>query len=482
MARVWIVGGTEAAAEALAEEASLTGPQVAHLSWEMLEQRWREAPQVQLVLVEWPADDADAVRHLATLRHLSEADLWATVRDGTGSQAAVDAGVSVTLRRPLRPQAIKLSVEHLLDRPLPSDAVLPSGVVAVREWRFDRLAALHTEMSAATGDETLADLIVGGAGELLGAVVVLRLFQRPGVPEMIRGWGDWDGADLQRLAGPEAEAAARRPGAVGCSNSPLAGSEPVRDRRGAVGRRAMLIPLFYGDAARGLMLLRRDDRPFNGDELSCAELVATQAAARLAHVSEAGAAQGAMMETLLRALEERDAGTLAHSRRAARYTEMLLDEAGIEPQDEGTPDVIRGALLHDVGKIGVPDNALLATGPLSDEQWTALRRHALLSYHMLSVDDYLAGAAEVAYAHHERFDGGGYPRGLAGDAIPFGARVFAVADAFDAMTSTRPYRPALDVDSARDEIERCAGTQFDPQVVEWFCRIYPAIVAKLLAA
>ncbi len=482
MARVWIVAGSVGAARALADEASLTGPRIDHLSWDLLEQRWQEASQVQFVLVEWPADSADAARHLPILRHLSDADVWATVRDGAQSQAAVDAGVSVTLRRPLRPLAVKQSVDALLSHPLPSDAVSPSGVVAAREWRFDRLAALHTEMSTAVGDETLADLIVAGAGELLGAVAVLRLYQRPDAAELIRGWGDWNGADLHRLAGDAAQAAARTPGAVGCVLSPAGALESARMSRAAVGCRAVLIPLFYGNAARGLMLLRRDDRPFNADEVACAELVATQASARLAHVSEAGAAQGAMMETLLRALEGRDAGTLAHSRRAAGYTEMLLDEASIDPHDDATPDVIRGALLHDVRKIGVPDSVLLAGGPLSDEQWRALRRQALLSYHLLSVDDYLAGAAEIAYAHHERFDGGGYPRGLAGEAIPLGARVFAVAGAFDAMTSTRPYRSALDVDVARDEIERGAGTQSDPQVVEWFCRVYPAIVAKLLAA
>ena len=104
-----------------------------------------------------------------------------------------------------------------------------------------------------------------------------------------------------------------------------------------------------------------------------------------------------------------------------------------------------------------------------------MRRHALVSYRLLHGLDGLAGAADVAYAHHEHYDGRGYPRGLAGAAIPFGARLFAVADAFDAITSDRPYRAARRAAAARDEIERCSGTQFDPAIVAAFRRAYPEL-------
>ena len=140
---------------------------------------------------------------------------------------------------------------------------------------------------------------------------------------------------------------------------------------------------------------------------------------------------------------------------------------------------IRGALLHDVGKIGVPDHALFAPGPLSEEQWQAVRQHAEVSYRLLAAVDFLQGAAEVAYAHHERYDGSGYPRGLTGAEIPFGARIFAIADAFDAMTTDRPYRRARSSMAARREIERCAGTHFDPALVEIFCRTFDEIVRRM---
>ncbi|OYT70908.1 MAG: hypothetical protein CFK49_11555 [Armatimonadetes bacterium JP3_11] len=134
-------------------------------------------------------------------------------------------------------------------------------------------------------------------------------------------------------------------------------------------------------------------------------------------------------------------------------------------------DIERGALLHDIGKIGVPDSILYKPGPLTPEEWEIMKQHPVIGYRMCMKVDELRSAAPIVLHHHERWDGGGYPYGLAGEAIPLGARIFAIADTLDAMTSDRPYRKALSFAEAREEIIRCAGKQFDPEMVKLFLEI-----------
>jgi hypothetical protein len=184
------------------------------------------------------------------------------------------------------------------------------------------------------------------------------------------------------------------------------------------------------------------------------------------------------LEALVTALDARDRETKGHSTRVTEYTLDIAHRLGIRT---GTPvweDLKRAALLHDVGKIGVSDFILHKPGPLSPEEWEEMRRHPVIGYEMLKGVRFLAGPTEIVYSHHERFDGKGYPRALAGDEIPLGARIFAVADTFDAMTSDRPYRRALPWEAARDEIMRHNGTQFDPQVVEAFLQAYDQWVQR----
>jgi HD-GYP domain-containing protein (c-di-GMP phosphodiesterase class II) len=131
----------------------------------------------------------------------------------------------------------------------------------------------------------------------------------------------------------------------------------------------------------------------------------------------------------------------------------------------------RGAILHDVGKIGVSDAVLRKPGKLDPREWEEMRRHPEMGHRMLQHIPFLQPALAIVFCHQERYDGKGYPRGLRGEAIPLGARIFAVVDTFDAMTSDRPYRAALSITAAREEIRRCGGTQFDPQVAEAFLSI-----------
>jgi len=182
------------------------------------------------------------------------------------------------------------------------------------------------------------------------------------------------------------------------------------------------------------------------------------------------------LEALVSALDARDRETKGHSLRVAKYMMEVAFHMGIQPGTEEWVDMQRGGLLHDIGKIGVSDTILHKPDKLTEEEWVDMRRHPKIGHDMLKDIGFLAGAAKIVLAHHERFDGKGYPRGLATDEIPLGARIFVLADTFDAMTSDRPYRKALSVQAAREEIIRCSGTQFDPRCVQAFLLAWDKIV------
>jgi HD-GYP domain-containing protein (c-di-GMP phosphodiesterase class II) len=170
---------------------------------------------------------------------------------------------------------------------------------------------------------------------------------------------------------------------------------------------------------------------------------------------------------LAAALELRDDQTGDH---ATRVTRLALDlTRRVAPELLDDPELEFGFLLHDVGKIGIRDAVLLKPGPLDVDELSEMRGHTLLGERVLHGIPYLSGTArEIVAAHHERWDGNGYPHGLKGEQIPLPARIFALVDAYDAMTSDRPYRPAMTQQDALAEIERCAATQFDPMLVGEF--------------
>ncbi len=170
--------------------------------------------------------------------------------------------------------------------------------------------------------------------------------------------------------------------------------------------------------------------------------------------------------SLVAALDAREHETGNHSQRVVRYSMAVAKRLGVPERQ--MPDLGRGALLHDIGKIGVPDAILLKPGKLTPDEWAVMKRHPEIGFEILRSIDFLKPAAEMVLAHQERMDGGGYPRGLSGEAIPIAARIFAIADTFDAMTSDRPYRKALSAAAAREEIARYSGTQFDPRAADAF--------------
>ena len=171
-----------------------------------------------------------------------------------------------------------------------------------------------------------------------------------------------------------------------------------------------------------------------------------------------------LLHGLSNALDFRDTETQTHSRRVALYTRRLAQQLGIEGNE--LLAIERGALLHDIGKIGVSDTILLKPGKLTDEEWVEMRKHSEHGYRILKDSNFLGDARRLVYEHHERWDGKGYPRGLTGKEICIGARMFAVVDTYDAMTTDRPYRKALSHLTAMTEIEEMQGTQFDPEVVK----------------
>ncbi len=172
---------------------------------------------------------------------------------------------------------------------------------------------------------------------------------------------------------------------------------------------------------------------------------------------------------LARGLELRDQETAGHTERVVALGLRLAQAMGLK--GEGLEDFRRGAILHDVGKIGIPDQILKKPGPLTPEEWATMRLHPVYAYEWLKEIPYLGRALEIPYAHHERWDGSGYPRGLKGEAIPLSARIFAVVDVYDALTSDRPYRAAWPREKALAYLQAEAGRSFDPQVVSAFLRL-----------
>ncbi len=174
----------------------------------------------------------------------------------------------------------------------------------------------------------------------------------------------------------------------------------------------------------------------------------------------------ATVRALAGAVEARDAYTGKHAERVTAYGIEIARSLGLARPE--TPEMEFGFLLHDIGKVAIPDRILYKPGALSDEERVLMNRHSVIGSEILSGIEFLDEAAQVVRSHHERWDGSGYPDGLRGDQIPLAARVFAVADVLDALTTDRPYRPCSPLGQARATIRAGAGSQFDPRVIEGF--------------
>jgi putative nucleotidyltransferase with HDIG domain len=177
----------------------------------------------------------------------------------------------------------------------------------------------------------------------------------------------------------------------------------------------------------------------------------------------------ATVRALANAVEARDAYTGKHAERVAAYGLTIARAGGMSIADD--PEIEFGFLLHDVGKVAVPDAILFKPEPLNGPERNVMERHAEIGWQILREIDFLGDAKLVVRHHHERWDGQGYPDGLAGEDIPLAARIFSVADTLDALTTDRPYRPAMEISTARGMIEQLAGSQFDPDAVRAFGQV-----------
>jgi len=241
-------------------------------------------------------------------------------------------------------------------------------------------------------------------------------------------------------------------------------------RRGAVDyllkpfERSQLITVVTRAAEHGRLL--RENSAYRRD---LEQIVSARTRCLEEAIEELERSHDITLEAMADALDLRDAETEGHCRRVTAYTTELARAMGLD--DPQLSVIARGAFLHDVGKIATPDSILLKPGPLNEDETRIMREHAERGYSMVRKIPFLREAAEIVYAHQEKFDGTGCPRGLKGEQIPLGARIFAIADTLDAITSDRPYRRGRSFLEARAEIVRFAGTQFEPAIVEVFLSI-----------
>ncbi|CDD36717.1 response regulator [Clostridium sp. CAG:356] len=176
-----------------------------------------------------------------------------------------------------------------------------------------------------------------------------------------------------------------------------------------------------------------------------------------------------MVQTLRYTVEAKDSYTRGHSDRVSEYSVLIGEKLGLPAEQIKTLRI--GGLFHDIGKIGIPDSILLKPAKLTDEEYSQIKNHPSIGAHILGSAAIFQDIIPIVKHHHERYDGNGYPSKLKGEEIPYLARIAAVADTFDAMTSRRSYRGPIDVEHVKEEIKRCEGTQFDPQIAEVFIEI-----------
>lgn len=246
------------------------------------------------------------------------------------------------------------------------------------------------------------------------------------------------------------------------------------ERTGYVTRSLLTVPLMLEDKSIGAIqaLNKRGGEPFNQDDLDLFRSIADSAVLAVNNAQLVADLQNSselMLDVLSTALDVRDRGSEGHSRRVVEYTARLAQQIGLD--NESINSIRRGALIHDIGKIGVPDAVLNKPDSLTIEERKIMDRHPQVGYYILADILYLQEEIKIVVCHHEKWDGTGYPFGLRGEQIPLGARLFSIADTFDALTSDRPYRESRPYEIARKIIEEESGKQFDPQAVDAFLAI-----------
>jgi HD-GYP domain-containing protein (c-di-GMP phosphodiesterase class II) len=325
--------------------------------------------------------------------------------------------------------------------------------------------------------DALADSIVeGGYASLVLDRLVRQTCQVMDVEEasiLVRDPTRWERVITVAGCGHSADAVGSRTGAdKGLSGRVLASGEAGRSEDRAA------VPIGWDDRVRGTLTARLTDpsRRFDKEGLARLSCLADTAGAALQHTewrAELLSALPSALTNLVEAVDERDPYTAGHSAAVLELTAELGRCMDLKQLD--LLELEAAALLHDVGKIGVPGRLLRKPAALDEREQALVRRHAVFGAGLLAAVTGLEAVANIVRFHHERWDGCGYPDGLAGEQIPMASRIVAVCDAYHAMTSDRPYSRALPVELARLELAACAGSQFDPTVVECFIDLQPAM-------
>lgn len=339
------------------------------------------------------------------------------------------------------------------------------------------LYQLSQAVTASVDEREVIAMVIESVAKELDADRVAIFVQ--GEEERLKRWGD-DVEESEGLASVEREiarAVEKRGQSLILPGEGDVGRRMLGDRA----RTAAAIPLRGREGILGVVVALREKGPrtFTTAHLKAMTILAGNAATVMENArqtrrvieSRAGLveANAATIGALVSALDAREHETQIHSIRVTEYALRLARE--IDYPSSEMVDLKFGAMLHDIGKIGISDRILLKPGPLTEQEWKEMQRHTVIGHRILNEIHFLEQASEIVLYHHERWDGDGYPSGLAGEEIPLGARLFAVVDTLDAMTSDRPYRDALEFDDVVEELKRCSGSQFDSAIVEAFLRI-----------
>ena len=386
-------------------------------------------------------------------------------------EAPTRAGLAAA-REATEPIALALAKARLLD--------------ANRE-RLATLLALHETGvdlgSSGDRDLLLRSIVERAQGLVHGTMAGLYLVRPDGRLELALANGS-----LERHVGAILEPGEGVVGRVAASREPMLlvdyQSWPGRSRLfedAGIGSVIGVPVLWRGEVLGTLFVDHRVPARFGAADLETVRLFAEQAAVAIANArlvrdlkgaaDELARAYDATLEGWVRALDLRDKETEGHTQRVVARTLDLARRAGIA--EEALVHVRRGALLHDIGKVGIPDRILQKPGPLTDEEWAVMRLHPTYAHDMLSGIGFLSPALDIPWAHHERWDGSGYPRGLRGEEIPLAARVFAVVDIWDALRYDRPYRRGLPAGEVRDHLRSISGTHLDARLVDLFLGALP---------
>lgn len=301
-----------------------------------------------------------------------------------------------------------------------------------------------------TPDRTLACKSIGTVGE---------------IPKIVDPTGSQRIYD-QVMADGEPEVIDNRLGSLSMMQS--------RIQRAHGGCALCLVPMQVEQEVVGLLILGdQSSEGFHDGKLRLAKLMADQSASAIHRSRLSDYLRYSHLEAvvaLVKALEVRDPSTAGHGKMVMQYAEKTAEVLKVPPAEIET--IRLGALLHDVGKIGIPDEILRKPGPLTEDEWKMMRRHPDLGADIVLSMSHLTDVAAVIRSHHEHYNGSGYPLGIKGDWINLGARILSVADAYDAMTSQRVYRQGLSHDEAVAELMQCAGTDFDPVIVNAFISLF----------